>query len=118
MNPNICDYIDKQTMLHRCARGHWWEPKHREPILKLLLKCGADVNAADREGQTPLDFAINNHAPKKIIDLLCKGGAVRSGKKSEHDDAEEEEEKEEKEPKRHRDGKKKDGGKKPLKKKR
>jgi ankyrin repeat protein len=51
--------------LHDAARyGH-------KEIAELLLAEGADVNAIDRYGRTPLNFAIKK---PKIADLLRKHG--------------------------------------------
>jgi len=44
-------------------------------IAKLLIKNGANINAGDRYGDTPLHFASMN-SNKKIVKLLRKHGAT------------------------------------------
>lgn len=44
-------------------------------IVKLLIDSGVDVNAADRNGETPLRFAIENGL-FEIVQLLVESGAV------------------------------------------
>jgi ankyrin repeat protein len=45
-------------------------------IVQLLLARGADVNAADKKGQTALSLATQNNLPE-IIELLRKAGAKK-----------------------------------------
>jgi ankyrin repeat protein len=50
-------------------------------VVKLLLDKGANVNALDSEGETPLFSAVRN-ADVEIVELLVKHGAsvdVRNG---------------------------------------
>ena len=42
-------------------------------MAELLIAAGADVNAKDLEGQTPLDWA-EEEKHKEIVDLLRKHG--------------------------------------------
>ena len=53
-----------KTSLHRAA-----EKGHKE-IAELLIAAGADLNAKDDDGTTPLDMADD----KEIADLLRKHG--------------------------------------------
>jgi cytohesin len=58
---------DEGTPLHNAAwKGH-------NEIAKLLIVKGADVNAKDVEGQTPLDWA-EEEKHKEIASLLRKHG--------------------------------------------
>jgi cytohesin len=65
-----------RTPLHNAARwGHY-------KAAKLLITAGADVNAKDKEGHTPLWHANDRHTPaqdySKIVELLRRHGAVES----------------------------------------
>jgi len=53
--------------LHRAA---WYG---RKEIVVLLIAKGADVNAKDNDGETPLDSA-NKNGRTEIADLLRKHG--------------------------------------------
>ena len=60
------------TPLHCAARE-----SHNE-IAELLIAKGADVNAKDRQGMTPLHFAAikrHNKEIKEIVELLIAKGA-------------------------------------------
>ena len=57
-----------------------WTPLHSaadKEFAELLIAKGADVNAKDDEGGTPLDLAIEDNYPE-IADLLRKHGAKTS----------------------------------------
>jgi hypothetical protein len=46
--------------------------------IDLLIHCGADVDAMDFDGNTPLHILLRNFSPSyvfKIIDILCNAGA-------------------------------------------
>ena len=53
------------TPLHDAARGG-----HKE-IAELLIAKGADLNAKDNDGETPVDYAIRK---EELADLLRKHG--------------------------------------------
>lgn len=59
-----------QTPLHLAAQ----KPENLK-IATILLENGADVNAKDREGKTPLDYAITTGDPEMIELFLEYGGA-------------------------------------------
>ena len=65
------------TPLHDAAQG-----AHKE-IVELLIANGADVNAKDEDGLTPLDLAVRRHRDigNEIADLLRKHGGKESPKK-------------------------------------
>src|SRR5208337_1115133 len=51
---------DHQALQFACANGHL-------PVVEILLKAGADVNAAVEAGLTPLKWAVcANHPPCEI----------------------------------------------------
>jgi len=52
-DPGLARIADgRGTPLHEAARGGHGE------VVKLLLVCGADPEALDRDGRTPLELAI------------------------------------------------------------
>jgi len=54
---------------------HWAADKNYKDVVELLLAHGADVNAKDDKGKTPLDVAIKSEqSNKEIIELLRKHG--------------------------------------------
>lgn len=78
--PNFEPHYDsKATLLHRAA---WWGEKE---VVEDLIELGADVEAIDSVGGTPLHAAIQNgcthywdviHGPNiEILELLIKNGA-------------------------------------------
>jgi len=50
------------------------DDRYRKEIIKLLIEEGADVNAANEEGETPL-WTASLHGDKEIVELLIKIGA-------------------------------------------
>jgi len=67
-NPKGADY-DARTPLHlACSEGHL-------DTVRILIDCGADVNARDRWGRTPLDEARRLQKPT-LLELLASHGAL------------------------------------------
>lgn len=65
---NACDGVKRTTPLHMAARRGNWE------MAGALLDCGADMEARDSEGETPLRRAVNcNYAG--VAALLVARGA-------------------------------------------
>lgn len=63
------DGFDRSTLLHRIsARSHILP--NCEEWAGLLLACGADINAQDSTGKTPLDIASRFSAPEHYIEFL------------------------------------------------
>ena len=54
---------------------HWAAAGGQNEIVKLLAAKGADVNATDGDGDTPLHLAGNSTATKEIAELLISKGA-------------------------------------------
>lgn len=44
-------------------------------VMKFLKDAGADINAFNTSGKTPLDFAIKRHNDKPVVDFLISNGA-------------------------------------------
>ena len=66
------DLKARDTLLHRAIR------KYDVKMVKLLIGHGADIDAKDGQGNTPLDIAINYIHNKEIIDLLIAKGAHKT----------------------------------------
>ncbi len=64
------------TALHGAAAG--WQPARRAAVATLLLARGADLEAADAEGNTPLHLAAQVDAADVIKLLLRQGAAVNA----------------------------------------
>src|SRR5207237_276388 len=62
-----------RSPLHVLAEG---EVPGSEPLIDLLLEHGADLEARDHKGQTPLDVATAEHADR-VVDVLIRRGAAR-----------------------------------------
>ncbi|MHC4478096.1 MAG: ankyrin repeat domain-containing protein [Planctomycetota bacterium] len=54
---------------------HWAVRQRKLELVKLLVEHGADLNAKDAQGYTPLDVAINYVREKDITDFLRSKGA-------------------------------------------
>jgi ankyrin repeat protein len=63
---------ESQTYLHLFAEDS--DSKIQAQRIQLLIKCGADVNAKDNQGTTPLSQAMSFHRPK-IAKILLDNGA-------------------------------------------
>ncbi|KAJ5467810.1 hypothetical protein N7475_005562 [Penicillium sp. IBT 31633x] len=70
-------YKPGDTILHQLAQGtHWWY----EPAIQYLLQHGADPNARNAQGKTPLCNAVSlgehgGHRQVAIAQILLEGGA-------------------------------------------
>lgn len=75
LSPNTPDDKWHTTAFHHLLAGHYtggFEPE----ILKLFIRYGADVNAIDGDGRTPLGItAMNNQCPIILCRMLLEAGA-------------------------------------------
>ena len=74
----------EKTAFHYCATNYdwshdWWEK--RSELAEKLLSFGADINAQDKRGITPLMLSVDSYNPKAIlpaVDFLVSHGADTS----------------------------------------
>ena len=60
-------------LLSACSKGHW--PNYpKADYIRVLIDEGANVNARDNNGDTPLLYAADS-SPPEIVTLLIKAGA-------------------------------------------
>jgi hypothetical protein len=61
----------RDTVLHMCIRlQFWWSDSQRATALENMLKLGADVNALNRDGESPLWLALVRGMPMCVTTLL------------------------------------------------
>ena len=75
-NPRVrvdIENADGNTALHTFCTSYK-NPKCQDPF-HLLLQHGADVNAKNNKGETPLSFAVKYKAKDKIFEKLLASGA-------------------------------------------
>jgi ankyrin repeat protein len=66
-----------QTNLWRCVINEQPD-EHTKEIVKLLIAKGADINARDKDGITPLFWAARNHQYEVAKLLIAKGADVNT----------------------------------------
>ena len=64
------DGFDQSTLLHRLSSQNPHLLQNRCEMAKLLVEHGADVNAKDATGATPLDLAIDFSMPEDYVAFL------------------------------------------------
>lgn len=76
----ICSLVEKDKNLVQCVDQNLMTPLHVasekgiSPIVNLLLKKGADINALDQTGRSPFDIAVRK-LNIEFADLLIENGA-------------------------------------------
>ncbi|ADG96798.1 Ankyrin [Segniliparus rotundus DSM 44985] len=67
----------QQTPLH-ISVGDMWEPGDRTPSVDQLIAAGADVNARDQWGRTPLHYASHSDRADAVAALIAAGADVNA----------------------------------------
>lgn len=88
--------VDERSDSKRCTALHMAARRGNTEVAGALLDCGADINAPDRAGVTPLQRAKNCRKPAVALLLVSRGadarlsptyrrGSARSGKGADRD---------------------------------
>lgn len=68
--------------LHACCQLHekaWWHGRGTAQLAQVLVALGADTNAADAEGDTPLAHAKLFRADAELVEVLKNEGGLLAG---------------------------------------
>ena len=68
---NRSDSFNRTPVHWACLR----DDSDVEPALMLLIRNGADLNARDYAGETPLDIAIH-YSKRRLVPILLRAGAT------------------------------------------
>ena len=71
---NRSDSFNRTPVHWACLR----DDSDVEPALMLLIRNGADLNARDYAGETPLDIAIH-YSKRRLVPILLRAGATPPG---------------------------------------
>jgi Ankyrin repeats (many copies) len=81
-DPNATTNHRKSGPLHYGADGYvtggGWDPKRQVRTIRCLLGAGADINAQDRNGATPLHRAVRTRCASAVRYLLSAGADPKS----------------------------------------
>lgn len=77
---HVVDPEHKMNVLHHLCHVNWYrldrtKESERAAAITAVLTLGADVNAADRDGNTPLHTLMSSLAPAALVQLLLANGA-------------------------------------------
>jgi ankyrin repeat protein len=76
-NPNSAENHRRSRPLHYAADGYviseLWNEKNQVTMIRLLLKAGAEINAQDKNGATPLHRAVRTRCSEAVKCLLDAG---------------------------------------------
>jgi ankyrin repeat protein len=77
-------HVDAPSDSKRCTALHLAARRGNTEIARTLLDCGADINARDKTGDTPLQRARNCRKPEVAALLVLRGAdqAVKLRKKT------------------------------------
>ncbi|HEY3853958.1 MAG TPA: ankyrin repeat domain-containing protein [Verrucomicrobiae bacterium] len=77
-DPNSTANHRQSGPLHYAADGRLghpsWEPKKQVETIQCLLDAGADINAGDKNGDTPMHRAVRTRSAAAVKYLLQRGG--------------------------------------------
>mmetsp|Transcript_10090 Transcript_10090/g.21948 ORF Transcript_10090/g.21948 Transcript_10090/m.21948 type:complete len:612 (+) Transcript_10090:3378-5213(+) len=80
-NPNEEDFRKHKTALHAAINALQWDGDGSERMVELLLEKGADVNARNNVGNTPLmEAALKGDEALEICRTLLRHGALNNPK--------------------------------------
>jgi ankyrin repeat protein len=80
-DPNSVQNHRRSGPLHYAAdgyiRGSHWNPERQVEAIKTLLVAGAEINAQDKNGATPLHRAVRTRSAAAVKYLLERGGDAK-----------------------------------------
>ena len=77
---NAHDAPDNQTALHLAVTARYRHDDYIGEMIDLLVKRGAEIEAKDKNGATPLTLAILGHKVPDIGELVKHGASVENAK--------------------------------------
>jgi len=81
-DPNSTTNHRRSSPLHYAADGYvtgsCWDPKQQVKTIRTLLNAGADIEAQDKNGATPLHRAVRTRCASAVECLLSAGASPKS----------------------------------------
>jgi hypothetical protein len=81
-DPNATTNHRRSSPLHFAADGYvtgaCWDPKQQVKTIRTLLNAGADIEAQDKNGATPLHRAVRTRCAAAVECLLSAGASPKS----------------------------------------
>lgn len=85
-DPNATGNHRRSGPLHYAADGYVsgadWEPERQVRTVRCLLDAGAEIDAQDKNGATPLHRAVRTRCASAVVCLLAAGADPKIGNKS------------------------------------
>ena len=75
-------HVNAQEQLRHCTALHMAARRENVPIAEALLDCGADIEARDKQGETPLHRAVKCGKANMVAFLLSRGADIHATSKS------------------------------------